>query len=174
MRFRGVERTRKLKEGVAGGLIAAALMACGQAQSSPLERAGELVRERQVNSGFSVFGPAPVLREIRDPHTGAHWVMVANKNNPGGPGRMVLATDGADGRSTTEKQKSAVIIHPGDRVVVEEHTLHADARLEAVALSAAPQGFRFDVRLKIGRKVVRVVALAPGRAALLQPGEAKP
>lgn len=168
MRFRGGERSRKLKECVAGALIAAVFMASGQAQSF------HPVPDTYVNSGFTVLRPAAVLREIRDPHTGARWVIVSDKDNPGGPGRMVLAADGMAGRSTAEKEMKTAIIRLGDRVVVEEHTSGADARLEAVALSAAAEGSRFDVRLKIGRKVVRVVALAPGRAALLQPGEAMP
>lgn len=173
MRFRDGERTRKLKKCIVGGLMAAASLASGGAQSTSSERAGECA-ETCVNSGTTVFGPVPFFREIRDPHTGARWVMVANKSNPGGPGRMFLVTDGSGGRSATENEKRTVIIHPGDRLVVEEHTLRADARFEAVALSAAQVGSGFDVRLKIGRKVVRAVALAPGRAALLQPGEAQP
>ena len=58
-------------------------------------------------------------------------------------------------------------------MVVEEHTAVVDARLEAVALGPAAIGSPFEVRLKIGGKVVRVVALAPGRAALAPQAEAR-
>ena len=174
MRFRTRERTRRLKECVAGVLIATASTACGQAQGPASKRASEFVPETHMNSGFTVLGSAPILREIRDPHTGSRWMIVANKNHPGGPGQMFVATAATDARSTAEEETKTVIIHPGDRLVVEEHTFHSDARLEAVALSAAQVGSRFDVRLQIGRKVVRVMALGPGRAAFLERGESKP
>jgi flagella basal body P-ring formation protein FlgA len=58
------------------------------------------------------------------------------------------------------------IIRGGDRLVVEQNTAVIEARLEAVALGPARRGATFQARLKIGGKVVRVVALAPGRAEL--------
>ena len=42
--------------------------------------------------------------------------------------------------------------------MVEEHTAVVDARLEAVALGPAAKGGEFRARLKIGGKVVRVIA----------------
>jgi flagella basal body P-ring formation protein FlgA len=57
------------------------------------------------------------------------------------------------------------VIRAGDRLVVEENTAVIEARLEAVALGPAALGSSFDVRLKLGGKVARAVALAPGRAA---------
>jgi flagella basal body P-ring formation protein FlgA len=66
------------------------------------------------------------------------------------------------------------VIHPGDRVVVEEHTATVEARLEAIALEAAAIGSPVNARLKIGGKVVRAVAIAPGRAALAHAEEARP
>jgi predicted secreted protein len=56
------------------------------------------------------------------------------------------------------------VIHTGDLLVVEENTAVVEARLEAVALGPAWAGSSFDVRLKIGGKVVRAIALASGRA----------
>ena len=112
--------------------------------------------------------PVHVFREIRDPQSGADWVILPNAANPGGPGRMVLEAQVSPSRATTEAKKVApvVTVHLGDRLVVEEHTRVAEAYLEAVALEPAVAGGSFHVRLKIGGKVVRVVAIAPGRAAL--------
>jgi len=110
-----------------------------------------------------------VLREIKDPQTGAHWLIVANAANPAGPGRMVLAPDASrsDGAEPTRQVAPVVAIHRGDRVVVEEHTRVAEAYLEAVAMEPAVAGASFHVRLKIGGKVVGAVATAPGRATLM-------
>ncbi len=58
------------------------------------------------------------------------------------------------------------VIRAGDRLIVEEHTAVVDAALEAVRLNPAALGSTFKVRLKIGGKVLRAVALGPGRAAL--------
>jgi hypothetical protein len=49
-------------------------------------------------------------------------------------------------------------------VVVEETSAVAEARLGAVALESATEGSSFNARLEIGGKVVRVLALGPGRA----------
>jgi hypothetical protein len=59
-------------------------------------------------------------------------------------------------------------------VIVEEHTSVIDARLEAVALGSAAVGAEFKARLKIGGKVLRVVALAAGRAEMTPGSEAQP
>jgi flagella basal body P-ring formation protein FlgA len=58
------------------------------------------------------------------------------------------------------------VIRAGDRLIVEENTAVVEARLEAVALGAAAPGSTFNVRLRIGGRVLRAVALGPGRAAL--------
>jgi hypothetical protein len=124
--------------------------------------------------------PAPVqslaqekiLREIDDVQNGNRWLLVRDDAHPGGPGRMVLVAaernepGGALRASAAETEKAQIVIHAGDRLVVEEHTARADAALEARALGSAAQGSVLNVRLAIGGKVVRVVALGPGRAAL--------
>ena len=58
------------------------------------------------------------------------------------------------------------MIRAGDKLVVEEHSLTTDAYLEGVALGPAGQGTALNVRLSIGGRVVRAVAVAPGRATL--------
>src|ERR1035437_3168930 len=41
------------------------------------------------------FAQPEVVREIDDPQNGARWLLVRNKEHPGGPGRLILA--GKDG-----------------------------------------------------------------------------
>jgi len=62
-----------------------------------------------------------------------------------------------------------LVIHGGDKIIVEEHTTVVDARLEAVALGPAAQGNAFRVRLNIGGKVILAVATAPGQAVVASP-----
>jgi hypothetical protein len=49
-------------------------------------------------------------------------------------------------------------------VVVEEHGAVVEAYLEATALEPALKGLPLNLRLTIGGKVIRAVAIAPGRA----------
>ena len=103
-----------------------------------------------------------ILRQIPDPHTGRQWLLVPNEENPAGPARLVSVP--GQGTVPRDGRISAFVIHPGDKIVVEEHSAAVDAYLEATALEAAPVGGRLKVRLKIGGKVVKAVALRPGRA----------
>jgi flagella basal body P-ring formation protein FlgA len=82
---------------------------------------------------------------------------------------MVLAPEvsRSDTAAPAERVAALVAVHVGDRVVVEEHTRVAEAHLEAVALEPAVAGASFQARLKIGGRVMRVMAIAPGRAALM-------
>lgn len=155
LRFLGVA-------GIAGLGVSTSLAQCA---------AGREYRCTQTTSGLV----ETIRREIRDPHDGARWVIVANKKHPAGPGRMILADDASEtGDCFSVDNPLRAVIHVGDRVLVEEHTATAEAYLEAAALGTAGVGGRLDVRLKIGGKVVRVVALAPGRAFLVSAGEEKP
>jgi len=115
-----------------------------------------------------------LIREIDDPHTGVRWLLIRNDANPGGPGRFALVSAGqsATGDGPVRPTNSAKeapphpVIRAGDRLVVEEHTAIADAALEARALGPAALGSAFKVRLTIGGRVVRAVALGSGRAVL--------
>jgi hypothetical protein len=139
-----------------------------------------------VAAGISVSQQIadPVVREIDDPHSGAHWLLMRDRNHPAGPGRLVLvAADrqaGQGGQGSTIRTTSTEliplrpVIRAGDRLIVEENTAVIEARLEAVALGPATLGSTFDVRLKLGGKVARAVALAPGRAAFQAQTEARP
>jgi hypothetical protein len=131
------------------------------------------------------LAPAEIVREIDDPQTGARWLLMRDSSHPGGPGRMVLlaadrrgsgkapgraATGGAGGKDA----RFHPVIRSGDRLIVEEHTAVVDAVLEARALNPAAQGSALNVRLTIGGKVVRAVAMGAGRAAFLPETEVRP
>jgi hypothetical protein len=133
-----------------------------------------------------------IVREIDDPHTGARWLLLRDSSHPGGPGRLVLAVEprpqaldeargGARNGARSEAgqyQQGRVSMQPviraGERLIVEESTAVVDARLEAVALGPAAIGSPLNVKLAIGGKVVRAVALAPGRAAFQAETEVSP
>ena len=121
-----------------------------------------------------------IVREIDDPHSGARWLLMRNSDHPGGPGLLVLAEGG---RNTGRQDKARfepsgvdprTVIRAGERLVVEENTPVVEARLEAVALGPAVLGSVLEARLKIGGRVVRAVALGPGRAELQPQTEARP
>jgi hypothetical protein len=128
-----------------------------------------------------------VIREIDDFATGDRWLLVRDEANPAGPGRMVRVetgkvnstggTESVQARKGTKGPGAAPlhpVIHAGDAVIVEEHTSVVDARLEAMALGSAAVGAEFRARLKMGGKVLRVVALKAGRAELTPEREAQP
>jgi flagella basal body P-ring formation protein FlgA len=92
--------------------------------------------------------------------------------HPGGPGRLLrVVPAGSETRKFRtddglESDPAAIrpVIRAGDRVVVEESSAVAEARLGAVALESARAGSALNVRLEIGGRVVRAVALGTGRA----------
>lgn len=106
----------------------------------------------------------PALREIDDPHSGLRWLLVRDATHPGGPGRLVEL----HGETALDRAPSPAlpVIHMGDRVRVEEHTRVADAIFDSVALGPAVKGAPLRLRLRIGGRIVRAIAVAPGRAAL--------
>ncbi len=126
----------------------------------------------------TAFDPGgPVLREIEDPSTGDLWLLVRDLSRPAGPGRLVLARqrmNTPDGAAEPSIARERPVIRIGDALVVEEHTAAVDARLEAVALESATKNAHFRARLKIGGKVVRVVAVSPGHAEFAPESEVEP
>jgi len=125
-----------------------------------------------------------VIREINDPHTGDHWLLMLDPSRPGAPGRMVLADVGTGPNRQREQGDAALgpathtqnipVIHAGDRLVVEESTPLVETRLVAVALGQAVSGASFNARLAIGGNVVRAVAVGPGRAVFAQRAGGRP
>jgi hypothetical protein len=167
------------------GLVLFATLAHGQAAHSSA-------------SGFEISSSGPnqasrvpageIVREIDDQRNGDRWLLVHDPSHPAGPGLLVLvAASSMDPKDRTDRTDSqdlklkglagteaatpapTPIIHGGDRVIVEENTPIVDARLEAVAMGPAWAGSPFNARLSLGGRVVRAVAVEPGRA-LLQTG----
>jgi len=198
-------KSRGAKDWIGGlrwvALLAAAVALPGYGQVG--RQTGGLSSPRLLKiSTASAQGKAvqgEVVREIDDPHTGQRWLLLRDGQQPGGPGRLLLAGQAQAERApsgqvqTRQSQAGPVqtetiwkepdsasgqiaaapvelrflpVIHAGDRLVVEEHTPVVDALLEARALNPATQGSAFEARLSIGGRVVRVVALGPGRAEL--------
>ncbi len=141
-------------------------------------------QDRSVSAGEEV-------RVVDDGATGDRWLLLRDGADPGGPGRMVRvesAESGSENGAGSEPAQASPqraahaaagsAIHPvvraGDAIVVEEHTKVVDARLEATALASAGPGSEFQARLKIGGKVIRVVALGQGRAELEPDTKARP
>ena len=177
------------------GMALAALTAWAGAvgQAAIAASSGRMVMVSSTGPGVAAMqAEGEVVREIDDPHTGARWLLMRDSSHPGGPGRMVLATGPrgqalSDVRSDTRiraqddsgpyqpgSAPAQPVIRAGDRLIVEENTAVVEARLEAVALNAAAIGSPLNVRLAIGGKVVRAVAVAAGRAALPAQNEVRP
>jgi hypothetical protein len=145
---------------------------------------GQSILSASPISQTGVAEAREAVREIDDPHTGDRWMLMRGSSRPGGPGRLVLIEKGEremhaqraghDTAGSPERVESLPVIHSGDRLVVEESTPVVEARLEAVALGPAMPGSTFNARLTIGGKVVRAVALAPGRAAFAPENAVRP
>ena len=121
------------------------------------------------------------LREIFDRSSGNRWILQRDETGSAGPGRMVLmispaspVDSGGRERAPSRKRREgdwtspALIIHTGERLIVEEHTAKIESRLEAVALGQATTGAILAVRLKMGGRTVKAIACAPGRAVILR------
>jgi hypothetical protein len=151
-------------------------------------------RAQPAAVSLTVASSLQVVREIDDPNNGDRWLLVRDWSHAGGPGRLLLLASpslAANPAPARKKQPSAQnplpaasapaalpstallsgalpvpIIHPGDALVIEEQTPFVDARLAATSLGTAAVGAPLSARLEIGGKVLRVRALAPGRATL--------
>jgi len=164
----------RLKMATGIGPLAWVIASMAAAQS-PAARGAQVLVSSGGQASFESQAQEEIVREIDDPHTGERWLLMRSAQFPGGPGRLVLAMphrNAPGGASVSvagqpEEAQLTPVIHIGDRLIVEEHTAVVDAVLEARALNPAAAGAQFDARLTIGGNVVRVVALGPGRAALL-------
>ncbi len=192
----GVEMTRGWKSGRRVAVwVAASVLACAQGvtgQGAGVEAASPLVPPAALQPEAQI--QSDIFREIDDPSSGDCWLLLRDRNDPGGPGRWVLEKRSVGrlrrpwgSRSTTATPPGSTVspgagaaaarvpvIHAGERLIVEENSPVVEARLEAVALNPARIGSVFRVRLAIGGKVVRAVALGPGRAAFAEEIGAQP
>jgi hypothetical protein len=170
----GLRAAGTMRVGAALIIVSAALAAHGQAPTGIGTRWGGYLAPAGV-SPTQAPASGEIVRTIDDPHTGAHWLLMRDAGHPGGPGRLVIVegTRNRTAQNQAEIEPSHTEFRPvlraGDRLIVEENTLRVEARFEAVALGPAAPGSVLAVRLKLGGRVVRAVALGPGRA-LLQPG----
>jgi hypothetical protein len=171
---------RRIELGIAALLLALAPAFPRAVSSQPLPAA------------LSASDTVEVIREIDDPSTGNRWLLVRDWNRPGGPGRLLLlagsprithaeqAAKISPARAETDSVPPAApvihapIIHANDPLIVEENTPLVEARLAATALGPAAPGAAFAARLEIGGKIVRVRAVAPGRALLEPDLEGRP
>jgi hypothetical protein len=169
-------------------LFIAACACPSTCQQAP--RAGTLPLQAVQETSSSFAGmPArgAVQRVITDPHLGLRWLLSEDPSRPGGPGLLIpIAAGQIDAPLSAGVLRSPVtanqrlplpslpVIRTGDRLIVEENTALVEARLEAVALSPAQTGSAFNVRLVAGGKIVRAVALGPGRAAFATARRARP
>ena len=147
------------------------------AVSSGAERRDDGYLRQPGKAEYQAASAEPAVRAIDDPSAGVRWLLIPDPVNPAGPGLFIRTsplTNGLRKTSHAETLNATPIIHAGDLVQVEEHTPVLDADLEAVALCTAAPGASLRVRLKVGGRVVRAIALAPGRALLGRPWEARP
>lgn len=170
----------ELKAGIKAGLQCAILLCISSIALAAQKAVGDGAASHLVSIIVSSQTEASqssgqVYREIVDPNNGDRWLLLRNNNRPGGPGRLVLAQPTVSGptisslsrapsRQATAEVAQIPVIRSGDRLIVERSTAIVEERLEAVALGPAVTGASFDVRMVIGGKVFRAVALGPGRA----------
>jgi hypothetical protein len=125
--------------------------------------------------------PGQFVRVIEDLNLGDRWMLYRDFDHLGGPGHLLLISAWRPGASpagrggntpsaAADGNKGALrpAIHAGDRLVVEENSPLAEARLRAVALESATAGSAFNVRLEIGGRVIKAIALNSARATLLR------
>jgi len=157
--------------------VAAASSSQSLSTSAPLRLNGDVTLKLSPVESAS----ASYVREIFDRSSGNRWILQRDETGSAGPGRMVLmispaspVDSGGRERAPSRKRREgdwtspALIIHTGERLIVEEHTAKIESRLEAVALGQATTGAILAVRLKMGGRTVKAIACAPGRAVILR------
>ena len=141
-----------------------------------------------LNSNLSHIHTAAKYRAIRvveDRGTGRRWLLLQDLEHPSAPARLYpwssqfpcahLFAEGSQSRSPENTQNvSFPVIHAGDALLLSEHTRIADAELEGTALTSAALGETLTVRLKFGRRTLKAIATAPGRAAVSESGSEVP
>lgn len=167
MALRGRVRPKRLrwrKRLAAASFLAAMLSVAGHASPRPVKDEGDPASSVHLRA----------QRETDD--LGSRWILTRDPVHPGAPGRWCrLAEEHRDPgtppkTARVESQSTAatrpVVIHGGDRLIVVDHSAVVEARFDAVALDAAIVGAESHARLRFNGKIVRVVAVGPGRATL--------
>jgi hypothetical protein len=170
----------KTSYGKLWAVFAAVLLAGSLPASSQSATADPRAVRVEPTQAGGILPAGPVARQIDDPSTGTRWLLAHDPAHPEGPGRFVLSANSSlgsgsaasgsvgDAKGLASVDAQRFVIHVGDALLVEEHTAVVDAQLEAVALGSAVRGAEFKARLRIGGKVVRVLASGPGRSALVR------
>jgi hypothetical protein len=167
---------QSIRYGIGGAFLVLALwtMPAALGQTCIVSASEKAVDAQDISSCAKT-----AVSEKDDSWTGDRWLLVPNPAHPEGPGRWVRAagfslshepahpTGSAAEKMLARDAAQPLVIHPGDRVVLEEHSTVADACLEAVALSAAASGGELKARLEIGGRMVRALALGHGRVVLV-------
>jgi len=147
--------------GALAGLALAAVLAVLNAANAQLPSSGAIVQRGQTTACTS----CTIVREIDDPHSGQHWILMRDPAHLGGPG-VLMAEESVpnSGWLAGGIARLHPVIRAGDRLTVEESSAKAYLRLEGIALSPAAPGAQLHVRLALSGKVVEALAVGPGRA----------
>ena len=146
------------------------------------------LRTRGINRASNLSSSSKgVVREIEDAGSGACWQLFRNERHPEGPGRLVLkrspnslgepagCASGLEWKSSLGSVPSRkFLILAGDLLTVREDSSRASVQLAGVALGPASAGDCLNVRLSVGGRVVRAIAVASGLATLPAQYEAWP
>lgn len=124
------------------------------------------------------------LRTTDDLSTGSQWVLTRDPVHPEAPGRWCksvgkrmgphLETHNGPRDPHMVLGSRPAVVHSGDRLLVVDHSAVVEARFDAVALNAAIVEGELYARLRFSGKIVRVVALGPGRATLAPEAGVRP
>jgi len=133
-----------------------------------LSRAGLCAQSNQFRSAKDNH----VIRRIVDPFTGTKWVLTRDLLGRGGPGRLSKET--RTPVATSSRAALPVVIRTGDRLAVEDRFPNGRGEFDAIALDRATEGSQFRVRLNVNGKIIRVMAVGPGRATIAREAEVAP
>jgi hypothetical protein len=142
------------------------------------------VLAQSLDSGTSQRGTNSVaVRILKDPALIAScWLLERDPTHPEGPPRWRQVPSREPGDSIPLNRpvtgivtdRAPAVIRSGDQLTIEEDSKLVEARLQAVALESAGPGEILAVRLRSTGKIIRAVAVAPGRGVFAQESEERP
>jgi hypothetical protein len=106
------------------------------------------------------------------------WLLTRNPDRPEAPATLIPILPGLSDSSPSEQggkprtaispvKRGVTIIRSGEAVALYEDSSFMRLRLGGIALSTAAVGENITVRLTIGGRPLRAIAIGPGRAQLL-------
>jgi Chaperone for flagella basal body P-ring formation len=127
------------------------------------------------------------VRILDDPALiGSRWLLERDPIHPEGPGRWLKVPSCGPCNPILRNSPIAgvaggvvagyvlAVIHGGDELMIEEDSKLVEVHLQAVALESAAPGEFIAVRLRSTGKIIRAVAVGPGRAEFAQETERRP